>query len=163
MRKIAILLVIIISNFAFSNNPNSKVNTKNIENTQKSEITGQIVEDKISYKSNNVGKAYGYLRKTTSDNVQDKIFSNNDILILDKLEDFKFPYTVSALIIGSDERTTYELNNIDIPMMTYKDAYISKDLSRLVGKFVCIEIGKDSFVIRKSTKKEAREYYESIK
>ena len=43
MRKIAILLVIIISNFAFSNNPNSKVNSKNIENTQKSEITGQIV------------------------------------------------------------------------------------------------------------------------
>ena len=82
-------------------------------------------------------------------------------MIIDKLENDKFPYFVSALIVGKDMRKEDVKLNTEVPMMTYKDAYVSKDFSRLVGKFERIEIGKDTFTIKKATKKEAREYYGS--
>lgn len=82
-----------------------------------------------------------------------------------KLENDKFPYFVSALIVGKDMRKEDVKLDAEIPMMTYKDAYISKDFSRLVGKFVRIEIGKDTFTIKKGERKQenimiTNKYYE---
>ena len=151
MKKISIILSVIISSVIFSNS----INTVN----EKIEISQTV--DQISYKANKIGVAYGYLRKSTSENISKKKFATTDIVIIDKLENDKFPYFVSALIVGKDMRKEDVKLDAEIPMMTYKDAYISKDFSRLVGKFVRIEIGKDTFTIKKATKKEAREYYGS--
>ena len=151
MKKISIILSVIISSVIFSNS----INTVN----EKIEISQTV--DQISYKANKIGVAYGYLRKSTSENISKKKFATTDIVIIDKLENDKFPYFVSALIVGKDMRKEDVKLNTEIPMMTYKDAYVSKDFSRLVGKFVRIEIGKDTFTIKKATKKEAREYYGS--
>ena len=151
MKKISIILSVIISSVIFSNS----INTVN----EKIEISQTV--DQISYKANKIGVAYGYLRKSTSENISKKKFSVTDIVIIDKLENDKFPYFVSALIVGKDMRKEDVKLNTEVPMMTYKDAYVSKDFSRLVGKFVRIEIGKDTFTIKKATKKEAREYYGS--
>jgi hypothetical protein len=149
MKKISIILSVIISSVIFSNS----INTVN----EKIEISQTV--DQISYKANKIGVAYGYLRKSTSENISKKKFSVTDIVIIDKLENDKFPYFVSALIVGKDMRKEDIKLDTKIPMMTYKDAYVSKDFSRLVGKFVRIEIGRDTFTIKKATKKEAREYY----
>ena len=149
MKKISIILSVIISSVIFSNS----INTVN----EKIEISQTV--DQISYKANKIGVAYGYLRKSTSENISKKKFSVTDIVIIDKLENDKFPYFVSALIVGKDMRKEDIKLDTKIPMMTYKDAYVSKDFSRLVGKFVRIEIGRDTFTIKKVTKKEAREYY----
>ncbi len=149
MKKISIILSVIISSVIFSNS----INTVN----EKIEISQTV--DQISYKANKIGVAYGYLRKSTSENISKKKFSVTDIVIIDKLENDKFPYFVSALIVGKDMRKEDIKLETKIPMMTYKDAYVSKDFSRLVGKFVRIEIGRDTFTIKKATKKEAREYY----
>ncbi len=151
MKKISIILSVIISSVIFSNS----INTVN----EKIEISQTV--DQISYKANKIGVAYGYLRKSTSENISKKKFATTDIVIIDKLENDKFPYFVSALIVGKDMRKEDVKLDAEIPMMTYKDAYISKDFSRLVGKFVRIEIGKDTFTIKKATKKEAREYYDN--
>lgn len=151
MKKISIILSVIISSVIFSNS----INTVN----EKIEISQTV--DQISYKANKIGVAYGYLRKSTSENISKKKFSVTDIVIIDKLENDKFPYFVSALIVGKDMRKEDIKLDTKIPMMTYKDAYVSKDFSRLVGKFVRIEIGKDTFTIKKATKKEAREYYDN--
>ena len=151
MKKISIIFSVIISSVIFSNS----INTVN----EKIEISQTV--DQISYKANKIGVAYGYLRKSTSENISKKKFATTDIVIIDKLENDKFPYFVSALIVGKDMRKEDVKLDAEIPMMTYKDAYISKDFSRLVGKFVRIEIGKDTFTIKKATKKEAREYYDN--
>ena len=151
MKKISIIFSIIMSSVIFSNS----INTVN----EKIEISQTV--DQISYKANKIGVAYGYLRKSTSENISKKKFATTDIVIIDKLENDKFPYFVSALIVGKDMRKEDVKLDAEIPMMTYKDAYISKDFSRLVGKFVRIEIGKDTFTIKKATKKEAREYYDN--
>ena len=152
MKKISIIFSIIISSVIFSNS----TNTINEGNAMKPNT--QTV-DQISYKANKIGIAYGYLRKSVAENISKKKFTTTDIVIIDKLENDKFPYFVSALIVGKDMREEDVKLNTEIPMMTYKDAYISKDFSRLVGKFVRIEIEKDTFTIKKATKKEAREYY----
>ena len=86
----------------------------------------EIVEQ-ISYKENKIGVAYGYLRKSTSENISKKKFSITDIVIIDKLENDKFPYFVSALIVGKDMRKEDVKLNTEVPMMTYKDAYVSVD------------------------------------
>ena len=148
MKKISIIFSIIISSVIFSNSTNTT--NEGIAVKSNTEIV-----DQISYKANKIGVAYGYLRKSTSENISKKKFSITDIVIIDKLENDKFPYFVSALIVGKDMRKEDVKLDAEIPMMTYKD------FSRLVGKFVRIEIGKDTFTIKKATKKEAREYYGS--
>lgn len=154
MKKISIIFSIIISSVIFSNSTNTT--NEGIAVKSNTEIA-----DQISYKANKIGVAYGYLRKSTSENISKKKFATTDIVIIDKLENDKFPYFVSALIVGKDMRKEDVKLNTEVPMMTYKDAYVSKDFSRLVGKFVRIEIGKDTFTIKKATKKEAREYYDN--
>ena len=149
MKKISIIFSIIMSSVIFSNSTNTT--NEGIAVKSNTEIA-----DQISYKANKIGVAYGYLRKSTSENISKKKFATTDIVIIDKLA-----YFVSALIVGKDMRKEDVKLDAEIPMMTYKDAYISKDFSRLVGKFVRIEIGKDTFTIKKATKKEAREYYDN--
>jgi pyruvate, water dikinase len=105
----------------------------------------------------NKGKAYGYLKKVTVDEIGRTAISKHDIVILDGLPN-QLPVVAGVLTVPFQTplcHISLLCQNRKTPNATYRTAWSDPAIASLLNKLVCYEVTADSFTIRKASEVEA--------
>ncbi|SHL74547.1 Pyruvate phosphate dikinase, PEP/pyruvate binding domain [Fibrobacter sp. UWH5] len=124
----------------------------------------QIFGD-VSLQIMNTGVAYGTLRKFTADELDTAIVSSHDILILETLP-AEIPLVAGA--ISKDAQTPLSHVNLaakarKTPNIAFNGHELPDSLLALCDSLVKLTVSTTSYTVEKTTLKEAKEYWESLK
>jgi len=122
----------------------------------------QLYSDQV-YQPLNTEKAYGWLKKTTVNDIAASHLTRHDILVTDGLP---LDIPVIAGIITTEFQTPLSHINVlshnrGTPNMALKTAWTDKTIDTLEGKLVFLEVLADSFTLRAADIAEAQSFWDS--
>lgn len=114
-----------------------------------------------NYQALNLERNYGYLSKVKLDELEETYLGRHDIVLLDGIPN---DVSVVAGIITTEFQTPLSHINVlsnsrGTPNMALRDGWDNPKLDSLLGELVYLEVGADSFVIRKANLEEAIDFW----
>ncbi len=109
----------------------------------------------------NKGKAYGYLRKVDSREIEKISFDKHDIVMLNGLPN-QLPVVAAVLTVPFQTplcHISLLCQNRGTPNATYRKAWSDANLTSLVNKLVYYEVTADTFFIRPASETEAVKFW----